>query len=152
MKSKKDIERALKQANLDVEINTESDRALLNRLVDMHGYSTTSARAARWTMPASFALRLAAIVAIVTAIALLITRHGPSEPGPTKAGHRTVSTLELATAVSLEKAFRQGGIEAVEKQYRKAFGTTPRDTETPSIEELLIDLETEMNDLRSEKI
>jgi len=83
---------------------------------------------------------------------LLVTRRGPSEPSPAEARHQTVSTLELATAISLEKAFRQGGIEAVESQYRKAFGATGKDTEAPSIEELLTDLETEMNHLRSERI
>jgi len=81
-----------------------------------------------------------------------VPRHESSEPGRTNAGHQVLSPLELATAISLEKAFRQGGIEAVEDQYRKAYGAPQRDAETPSIEELLTDLETELNHLRSKNI
>ncbi len=87
-----------------------------------------------------------------TVTAPVVPRHGRSEPGRTNAGHQIVSPLELATAISLEKAFRQGGIEAVEDQYRRAYGTPQRDAETPSIEELLTDLETELNHLGSKNI
>jgi len=147
MRSEEDIEQSFKQAALDVEINAESDRVVLDELVEVHRKSTVPSRSTWRTRPRSSALKLAAVVAIATLTALLVTRHGPSEPGPAKAGPRTVYTLELATAMSLEKAFRQGGIEAVDSQYRKAFGTTRRDTKTPSIEELLTDLETETKDL-----
>jgi hypothetical protein len=54
--------------------------------------------------------------------------------------------------MSLEKAFRQGGIEAVEDQYRRAFGGTGRNAESPSVEELLTDVEAEMNNHRSENL
>lgn len=143
MKSEKDIERSLRDSNLDIEINAGADRAIVNELIERHGTSTRSTRPV-------WALKLAAVVTIVTVIALFVFRREPSGPGPERP--RVVSSLELATAISLEKAFRHGGIEAVDNQSREAFGTGQKKTEPPSIEELLTDVETVMNDQRSGNI
>ena len=148
MKSAKDIEQSLRRAELDVEVNGKADRVVLDELTEVQrAASRTGRRTGSW----SGALKLAAILAIVAGTALLVSRHGPPEPGPSETGRAIVSRLELATAMSLERAFRQGGLEAVEDQYRRVFGDTGRKVEAPSVEDLLTDVEAEMNDHRSEK-
>ena len=151
MRSAKNIEQFLKNADLDIEINAETDRTVLGELVGMHQKSTVS-RAVWPTVPRSSAMTLAALVAVVTMIVVLVAHHRPSEPEPAQTGHRRPYALELATAISLEKAFRQGGLEAVENQYRKAFGTSRRESHAPSIEELLAELETETENLGGKNI
>jgi anti-sigma-K factor RskA len=147
MRSEKDIERSFQQANLDVEIDAETDRQVLDRLIETQRRSVSPSQVTWWIAWRSWALRVAAVVVIVAVIALLVTRNRPPESGTVQPGRRIVSTIELATAVSLEKAYRQGGVEAVENQYRKAFGTVRGDGKTPSVDELLADLENEMKDL-----
>lgn len=150
MKSTKDIERSLKQAELDAKVNAKADRVVLDELTEVQ--RAASARVDGRTVSWSAALKLAAVVAIAGGAALLVSRHERPEPGPGETGRATISRLELATAMSLEKAFRQGGIEAVEDQYRRVFGNTGRKAEIPSVEELLTDAEAEMNDDRSENL
>ena len=80
--------------------------------------------------------RLAAAAAIVIAAVFIVgrTRHGPE---PTEVRPRTVSSVEMATAMSLERAYRRGGIEAVEDQCRKVFGSATHESASPSILQLL---------------
>ena len=149
MRSEKEIERTFKQANLSVEIDDKNDRAVLAEVVELQRRYTLRPGVPRQ----SLGLKLAT-VAITAAIALavLVIHDRPSRSGPTRTAHQTIATCDLATAISLEKAFRQGGIEAVEHQYREAFGVSQPEAETPSIEDLLTTLETEMIDSRGENI
>ncbi len=147
MRSEQDIERSFKQANLQVTIGAERDGRILDELVEVQCKSASPHPALR---PASrsWALSLAAVVAVVIVIALLVSRNGPPEPEPAPSRPQIVSRIELATAISLEKAFRQGGIEAVEKQYKETFGAFRADAKTPSVDELLTHLENEITDLK----
>lgn len=81
----------------------------------------------------------AAVIAIIAA--LFISRHAPREPEPVSVEHRTASTVEMATALSLEKAFRRGGIEALDDQSRRAFGMPREPSQRPSIKKLLGELD-----------
>ena len=140
MRSERDIERAFRQANLDVDIDGQGDRQVLDALVEAHdrsraSHAATRSNGHRWT------LGLAAIVVLIVGIALLVGRSERTRPERPGAEPRAVSRIELARAVSLEKAFRQGGIEAVEKQYQRAFGDSRTRGEGPSIAELLAQLE-----------
>ncbi|NLZ04470.1 MAG: hypothetical protein GXY19_04810 [Phycisphaerae bacterium] len=146
MRSEKDIERSFKQANLDVTVGAECDRQILDELLDVQCKSA-SPHATWWPVPRSWALSLAAVVAVVTVIVLLVSRSRPLESKPAPSKPRIVSRIELATAISLEKAFRQGGIEAVERQCKETFGAFRADAKTPSVDELLTHLENEMKDL-----
>ncbi len=151
MKSTKDIEHALKHADLDVEVHAQSDRAELAKLAAMHG-ATTGPSTTRLRVPRLSTLKVAAVVALAVLTALLALRLEPPESIPTPAGHRIVSTVELATAISLEKAFRKGGIEAVENQYREAYGTSRRDSEKTSIKDFIAEMETEIQNSGGERI
>jgi hypothetical protein len=64
--------------------------------------------------------KLAAAAVIIAGISLhaFIAHQGPVERPVTKIAK---SSLEMVTAMSLERAFQRGGIEAVEDQCRKAY-------------------------------
>ena len=74
--------------------------------------------------------KIAAAVVIIVAIDFFIVHQRPSEQDDTTTVSKvTKSPVEMMTAISLERAFRRGGIEAVEDQCRKAFklsGLWPR--------------------------
>ncbi len=73
-----------------------------------------------WIVRYSPITKLAAAAAIIVVIGLLAVRihRRPVEQN----GQKTVeSPIQMMTAISLERAFRRGGLEAVEEQSRKAF-------------------------------
>ncbi|NIP26841.1 MAG: hypothetical protein GWN67_21455 [Phycisphaerae bacterium] len=74
--------------------------------------------------------KLVAAAVIIVAIGFFIVHQRPSEQDDTTTVSKvTKSPVELMTAISLERAFRRGGIEAVEKQCREVFkpiGPRPR--------------------------
>ena len=82
-------------------------------------------------------IRLAAAAVIIVGIGLAI-HLGPGEKVDTPIVTEVAkSPIEMMTAMSLERAFRRGGIEAVEDQCRKAFrplGLRPRSL---SVEQIL---------------
>jgi len=82
--------------------------------------------------------KLAAAAVIIVAIGLFIVHQRPSEQDDTTTVSKvTKSPVEMMTALSLERAFRRGGIEAVEKQCNEAFkpiGPRPRSL---SVEQIL---------------
>ena len=67
-------------------------------------------------------IKLAAAAAvIIVGISFYIARQGPSEQGDTTRILEVIeSPSEMLTMKSLTIAYRQGGMEAVEKQYEKA--------------------------------
>ena len=69
----------------------------------------------------SRAAKLAAAAVIIIAVGLLITQSNPPEPVHAPARKVAKSPAEMLTARSLMKAFRHGGIEAIERQCDKAL-------------------------------
>ncbi len=66
--------------------------------------------------------KIAAAAVIIVAIGFFIAHQWPSEQDDTTTVSKvTKSPVEMMTAISLERAFRRGGIEAIEKQCREAF-------------------------------
>lgn len=82
--------------------------------------------------------KLAAAAVIILAVSFFIAPQGPDEQADTTTVSKaTKSPVEMVTAISLERAFRRGGIEAVEKQCEQAFkpiGPWPRSL---SVEQIL---------------
>ena len=82
--------------------------------------------------------KLAAAAVIIVAIGFFIVHQQSSEQADTTTVSKvTKSPVEMVTAISLERAFRRGGIEAVEKQCEQAFkpiGPWPRSL---SVEQIL---------------
>jgi len=69
--------------------------------------------------------------------ALFMLEQIRREPEPMQIGRRSTSAVELVTAISLESAYRRGGIEAVEDQCRKVFRTATHESAGPSALQLL---------------
>ncbi len=65
--------------------------------------------------------KLAAAAVIIVAISFFIAPQGPDEQADTTVSKATKSPVEMMTALSLERAFRRGGIEAVENQCEQAL-------------------------------
>ena len=89
----------------------------------------------------SRAARLAAAAAvIIVVISLFMVHQGPNEQKQRGAPKIAKSPAEMLTAMSLNLAWRRGGIEAVDEQSSKAFkmlGSKPAKT---TIEELSVEL------------
>ena len=84
-------------------------------------------------------IKLAAAAAvIIVAISLFIAHQGPGEQGGTTRILEVVeSPTEIMTMKSLTIAYRQGGMEAVEKQHEKASEMTGAKPTEISLQELL---------------
>ena len=80
--------------------------------------------------------KLAAAAAVMMAALFMVGRIR-REPEPIQIRRQTASAVEMVTAISLERAYRQGGIEAVEDQCRKVFGTATHESTSSSILQLL---------------
>ena len=66
--------------------------------------------------------KLAAAAVIILAVSFFIAPQGPDEQADTTTVPKvTKSPVEMMTAMSLNIAYRKGGIEEVEKQYNEAF-------------------------------
>jgi hypothetical protein len=80
----------------------------------------------------------AAAAVIIIAISFFTARQGPTEKADTTTVPKvTKSPVEMMTALSLERAFRRGGIEAVEKQCKQAFKPIGPRPESLSVEQIL---------------
>ncbi|MDH4239763.1 MAG: hypothetical protein OEW48_09385 [Phycisphaerae bacterium] len=77
-----------------------------------------------WAVCQSPITKIAAAAVIIVAIGLItvfVHRRTGEKPDNTMVSEIAKSPVEMMTAISLECAFRRGGIEAVEDQCRKAF-------------------------------
>jgi hypothetical protein len=82
--------------------------------------------------------KLAAAAVIILAIRFFSAHQDSSEQTDTSTVSKvTKSPVEMMTALSLERAFRHGGIEAVEKQCREAFKPLGLQPGSISIEQML---------------
>ncbi len=82
--------------------------------------------------------KLAAAAVIIVTISFFIAPQGPDEQADTTTVSKaTKSPVEMMTAMSLERAFQRGGIEAVEKQCKQAFKPIGPRPGSISIEQIL---------------
>lgn len=65
--------------------------------------------------------QIAAAAVIILGVSIFITHQEPGEQEQPKIAEVTKSPVEMMTAISLERAFRRGGIEAVEEQCKQAY-------------------------------
>jgi len=86
-------------------------------------------------------IKLAASAVIIAGLGLLAVRslRQPGEENGSTVSEIKKSPLEMMTAISLERAFRRGGLEAVEEQSRKAFRPLGLKPESSSFEQILIE-------------
>jgi hypothetical protein len=83
--------------------------------------------------------KLAAAATIAVAVGLFVlgrNGHGPDKP-PASPGPMAQSPAELVTVMSLQAAYRQGGTEALDRQFDKALKMLGPRTTSISLKELL---------------
>lgn len=85
--------------------------------------------------------KLAAAAVIIVAIGFFVVHQGPNE----QIEERTISEVskspaELLTAMSLNIAYRKGGMEAVERQCKQALRLVELRPETLTVQQLLAEL------------
>jgi hypothetical protein len=89
----------------------------------------------------SRAARLAAAAVIIVGVGLLMVYRNPPVPQqPKDTVSVAKSPAEMLTAMSLNIAWRRGGIEAVDDQSNKAFRMLGTQPAKASIQELLLEL------------
>jgi hypothetical protein len=86
--------------------------------------------------------RLAAAAVVLIAIGFVIAyRNRDKQAVPPSVAQAAKSPAKMLTALSLQAAYRRGGIEAVENQYQRAFEMLgPRQTGI-SVEQVLAELD-----------
>ena len=82
-------------------------------------------------------VQIAAAAVIIIAVSFLITHRLPDKQKLSKISEAKKSPTEMMTAISLERAFRSGGIEAVEEQCKQAFRQIAPQRESSSIKQIL---------------
>ncbi|MCP4610003.1 MAG: hypothetical protein GY845_14945 [Planctomycetes bacterium] len=85
-------------------------------------------------------IKIAAAAVIILGVSIFITQKDRSEQEQPKISKVTKSPVEMMTAISLERAFRRGGIEAVEEQCKQAFKPIAPRSESSSIKQILAEI------------
>lgn len=88
----------------------------------------------------SRAVRLVAAAVIIVGIGLLMVYRNPPVQQQPKTDSVAKSPAEMLSAMSLNIAWRRGGIEAVDEQSQEAFRMLGSKPAKASIQELLIEL------------
>jgi anti-sigma-K factor RskA len=88
----------------------------------------------------SRSVKLAAAAVILLAVGLLMVYRNPPVQQPPQTVNVAKSPAEMLTAMSLNIAWRRGGIEAVDDQSEEAFRTLGSQPAKASIQELLVEL------------
>jgi hypothetical protein len=143
MRSERDIERALKQADLDVDVNTRTDRTIESELVDLHHKASRHPSANEGTFSQAWlgyaALAAVVLIAIVTVLAIRRDESTRPEEPPQSAG--MMSAAEMLTVGQLKAAYQRGGLSEVEAQCEKAAEKVDVNSEELSMGKLIVELE-----------
>ena len=93
----------------------------------------------RRTIPYRLVAGLAAAVLVIAAIGIIVLTT-PRQDGRETVSRSETSPARMITAMSLQLAFNQGGIEAVERQFEEACRRLGPRSASMSLPELLEDL------------
>ena len=85
----------------------------------------------------SRAIKLAAAAVIIIAVGLLVNQPEPPEQEPPEIGKVVKSPVEMLSAMSLNMAYRRGGLEAMDDLSNKAFEKLGSKPARVSVRELL---------------
>jgi len=142
LKPTEDIEKRIK--NVNIVIDSESNKRVFSNILQAFEKSTAKDLAPTdqpniWRMIFRNPLtKLAAAAVIILAVSFFIAPQGPDEQADTTTVSKaTKSPVEMMTALSLERAFRRGGIKAVENQCEQALKLLGPRTASLSSQELL---------------
>jgi hypothetical protein len=140
VRSTEDIEKRIK--NVNIVIDSERDKKVFSNILQAFEKSKAKELAPtgpniwRTILKSPFA-KIAAAACIIIALSFLSTHRDPDKQEPSKISEVKTSPVEMMTAISLERAFRSGGIEALENQCDQALKLLGTRTASSSSYELL---------------
>jgi len=142
MKPAKNIEEFVRLEKPNVKTGCEMDERTLDAsFAAMDKTIRAGKRNAAGIILRSRAAKLAAAAVIIVGIGLLMVYRNPPEPQQkSKIVSVAKSPAEMLTAMSLNLAWRRGGIEAIDNQSEKAFEMLGSQPAKASIQELLVEL------------
>ena len=142
MKPVKNIEKFVKLEKPHVTTGGEMDKRTLDAsFAAMDETIRAGKRNAAGIILRSRAAKLAAAAVIIVSVGLLMVYRNPPAPQqPPRTVSVAKSPAEMLTAMSLNMAWRRGGIEAVDDQSNKAFEMLGTQPSKASIQELLVEL------------
>ena len=123
MKAADEIKRFFK--NAVIETNPTKDREVLEQVLEACEGAMGTERVVEgsvWMMMRSPITKIAAVVVIIFASCLFLTHQGQNEEVKIQQiTQRVKSPAELTTFASLSFAYRQGGMEMVDKMFEEAL-------------------------------
>jgi len=81
--------------------------------------------------------KIATAAMIILGVSIFVTHHDPGKQEQPGIAEITKSPVKMMTTISLERAFRQGGIEAIENQCEQALKLLGTRTDGLSSQDLL---------------
>ena len=135
------IEKRIK--NMNIVVNARSNKRVFGNIVK--AFAKSKAKESAPTKPnvrkitmKSKVTKLAAAAVIVIAVGFLVIHTLPRPQTRTDRASQAAKTPgEMLTVLSLNMAYRQGGMDAVEKQYEKAFKILGPRLTSISVQDLL---------------
>lgn len=124
MRSIKNIKKRIK--NVNIVIDSERNKKVFNNI--LRAFEKSKAKELTPTgvnigiiISRSSITKIAAAAVIILGVTLFITQNNPDKQEQPNNMKATQTPTEMMTAISLERAFRRGGIEAVENQCEQAL-------------------------------
>ena len=143
MKSTKKIEKRIK--NVNIVIDSERSKKVFSNI--LQAFEKSKAKEFSPTGPNIWRIisrspltKIAAAAMIILGVSFFSIHRNPSKQEQPNIMEVTKSPVEIMTAISLERAFRRGGIEAVEKQCKQAFQPLGLRSRNLSVEQILTEL------------
>ena len=140
MRSTEDIEKRIK--NVNIVIDSERNKRVFSDI--LQAFEKSKAKELAPTGPnicrmilKSPSVKIAAAAGIIIALSFFSTHRAPDKQEPSKISEVKTSPVEMMTAISLERAFRSGGMEALENQCEQALKLLGTRTISSSSYELL---------------
>ena len=141
MKPEENVEEFVKLEKPQVTTGGEMDKRTLNdSFAAMDKTIRSSKQSAAGIILRSKAAKLAAAAVIFIVISLLMVHQNPLVQQPPQKESIVKSPTEMLTAISLNLAWRRGGIEAMDEQSSKAFKMLGSEPAKITIEELRVEL------------
>jgi hypothetical protein len=141
MKPTENIEEFVKLEKPHVTTGNEMDKRTLNdSFIAMDETIRSNKRSIAGIILRSRTAKLAAAAVIFIAVGLLMVYQNPPVQPPPKTVSIAKSPTEMLTAMSLNLAWRRGGIEAIDEQSSKAFKMLGSKPAKATIQELSVEL------------
>jgi len=136
MKPIENTEDFVRRGKAKVTTDPPMDRRVLDDSFKAMDEATGTSSAARATLRNRVA-GLAAAAVIILGIGLLSNQFGPSEQNPPETRTVAKSPVDMLSAISLNMAYRRGGIEELDNVAGQAFEMLESKPEKVSLRELL---------------